>query len=153
MKKADIEREMQLAEMMASDIDKLYKKYAKAALQAEWERIEKVRVEKFKDCSTVQELQDLYGWDVITIDEYEAGRHFLEEKEKRIKQLSLVEKHRANLKEIRDRWKGTIKELQEELDELNGVEKVKPMNAFEKLDEEWQNERLDALKLQDALGR
>ena len=153
MNKNDIEQEIQLAEMMASDIDKIYKKYAKAALQAEQERIEKVRLEKYKDCSTAQELQELYGWGEITAAEYEAGRVFLEEREKRMKQLSLVEKHRANLKEIRDRWKGTVKELQEELDELNGVEKVKPMNAFEKLEAEQRKERYEAINLQSMLGR
>ena len=141
----EIEQEIELAKMMAEDIDKVFKKYAKAALQAQQDRTEKVRAEKYKDCENVAELQDLFGYGDITLDEYDAGRDFFESREERMKQLSLVEKHRKNLKEIRDRWKGTINELKEELNEIDGVVKD-TRNAFEKLDDERRVERFEALR-------
>lgn len=60
----------------------------------------------------------MYAYAEITLEEYDAGRDFFEEQQIRAKQLSLIEKHRQNLKDIRDRWRGTINELQQELDEL-----------------------------------
>lgn len=68
--------------------------------------------------------------------------------------MSLIEKHRKNLKEIRDNWKGTVIELQRELDELNGEKKEKQpkLNAFERLEQERHTERLAALQLQESLG-
>ena len=120
---ANIEQEIELAKMMAADIDKVYKRYAKAALKAAQERTEKIRLEKYHGCVDVEELQDLYAYAEITLEEYDTGRDFFEEQQIRAKRLSLIEKHRQNLKDIRDRWKGTINELQQELDELNGVQK------------------------------
>jgi len=119
----NIEQEIELAKMMAADIDKVYKKYAKAALKAAQERTEKIRLEKYHGCVDVEELQNLYAYAEITLEEYDTGRDFFEEQQIRAKRLSLIEKHRQNLKDIRDRWKGTINELQQELDELNGVQK------------------------------
>jgi len=120
---ANIEQEIELAKMMAADIDKVYKRYAKAALKAAQERTEKIRLEKYHGCVDVEELQNLYAYAEITLEEYDTGRDFFEEQQIRAKRLSLIEKHRQNLKGIRDRWKGTINELQQELDELNGVQK------------------------------
>ena len=145
--KQELERDIELAKMMASDIDKVFKKYAKAALKAEQERMEKTRTEKYKDCSTPQQLQDLYGYGEINLEEYDAGRDFFEALEERKKQLSLIELHRKNLRELRDRWKGTVKELQEELDELNGVVGAKDTrNAFERLEAEERAERYAMLR-------
>jgi hypothetical protein len=136
----DIERDIELAKLMASDIDKVYKKYAKAALLAEQARAEKVRAEKYHDCTSVAELQNSYGYGEITLEEYDAGRDFFEAQEARGKQLSLVEHHRKNLREIRDRWRGTAIELQRELDEMNGV--VKDERTYvEKLEAEECAER------------
>jgi hypothetical protein len=148
----DIEQEIELAKMMAADIDKVYRKYAKAALQAQQDRLEKIRAEKYKGCSTVEELQTAYGYGEITIDEYDEGRDFLTTLKTRESQLSLIEKHRKNLKGIRDNWKGTVIELQRELDELDGKQKEKPLTAFERLEEEKRAERLEALGLREALG-
>ena len=147
----DLERDIELAKMMVEDTDKVYKKYAKAALEAQQARFIKIQDEKYHGCSNAAELHDLYGQDIITLDEYDAGRDFFDGQEKRKAQMSLIERHRKNLKELRDKWKGTAKELQEELDGLNGVIKEKPLNAFERLEQENRKERLDALRLQDCL--
>ena len=149
----EIEQEIELAKMMSADIDKVYKKYAKAALQAQQDRLEKIRDEKYRGCSTVEELEMVFGHGDITIDEYDEGREFLAELKTRELQLSLIERHRKNLKEIRDNWKGTVIELQRELDELNGVKKQPKLNAFEKLEQERRAERLEALQRQESLRR
>lgn len=145
--KLEIEQEIELAKMMVADMDKVFKKYAKAAIEAEQKRQEKVRSEKYKDCDTGAELQELYGWGEITEDEYRSGLEFFDNKENRLKQLSLVEKHRKNLKEIRDRWKGTITELQQELgiDELNGVKKEQ-LTYVEQLEIEERNKRYASMR-------
>lgn len=149
--KQELERDIELAKMMAADIDKVYKKYAKAAIEAQQARFIKIQNEKYYGCSNADELHDLYGADEITLDEYDAGRDFFEGQDKRKAQMSLIEQHRKNLREIRDNWKGTVKELQEELDDLNGVIKEKPLDAFERLEQENRTERLAALRLQDSL--
>lgn len=133
--KLEIEQEIELAKMMVSDIDKVFKKYAKAALAAEQARAEKIRNEQYRGCDDIRELQDLFGYGDLTEEEYQEGIDFLNGREDRKRQLSLVEKHRKNLREIRDIWKGTVKELQEELDELNGVVKD-TRNIFEKREAE-----------------
>jgi len=153
MIKHEIEQDIQLAKMMADDMDKVYKKYAKAALKASEERIERIRHEKYHDCDTIEELRDLYGYDEITLDEFDEGRAFLESREERKKQLSIIELHRKNLKDIRDRWKGTVIELQRELDEINGVVKKRDLNAFEKCDLERRGERLAEHAFSSAPGR
>lgn len=150
--RADIEQEIELAKMMVADLDKVYKKYAKAALQAQQDRLEKIRAKKYKGCSTEQELHNAYGYGDITIDEYDEGRDFLESLKAQESQLSLIEKHRKNLKELRDNWKGTVIELQRELDELDGKQKEKPLNAFERLEQERRAERSGSLALSEALG-
>lgn len=143
--KREIDQEIELAQMMVADIDKVYKKYAKAALQAQEERLEKIRTEKYMECDTAEQLHELYGWGSVTLDEYEAGRDFFESREDRKKRLSFVEAHRKNLKEIRDRWKGTVIELQRELDEMNGVVEDK-RTYVEKLEAEERAERYAALR-------
>jgi len=142
--KQEIEQDIELAKMMVEDIDKVFKKYAKAALNAESERTEKVKAEKYRDCINYDELHELYAYDEITIDELEAGRDFFKSREDRIKQLSFVEKHRKNIKEIRDRWKGTVIELQEELSQISGVVKDN-RTYFEKLEAEENEERYKLL--------
>lgn len=138
--KRDTEQEIELAKMMVTDIDKVYKKYAKAALKALEERAERIKNEKYRGCETVEELQNLYGYDEITLAEYDEGKDFIAAREERKKQLSLIERHRKNLKDLRDRWKGTVQELQDELNELNGV--IKDNRTYvEKLEAEERAER------------
>lgn len=146
--KQEIKRGIELALMMVADIDKVYKKYAKAALKASEERAEKIRKEKYKECNTTEELHDLYGYGNITLEEYDEGCDFFEMQENRRQQLSCIESHRKNLKEIRDRWKGTAMELKEELDEIDGIAKVTDTrNVFEKLEAEERAERYKTLLL------
>jgi hypothetical protein len=121
--KQELEQDIELAQMMVDDMDKVYNKYARAAYSKQQERIEQVRNEKYKGCENVEELRDLYGYGDMSEDEYYAGISFFESREIRKSQLSLIEKHRVNLKEIRDRWKGTVNELGAELDVINGVVK------------------------------
>lgn len=149
----DTEQEIELAKMMAADIDKVYKQYAKAALQAQQDRLEKIKAEKYKGYSSEEELHTAYGYGEFTIDEYDEGRDFLAALKTRELQLSLIEKHRKNLKEIRNKWKGTVIELQRELDELNGAKKQTKLNAFERREQKERAERLAALQLQESLRR
>ncbi len=143
MKKKEIEQEIELAKMMVADIDKIYKKYAKAALEKEKERLERIKNELYNGCENAQELQDLYGYGELTDDEYYGGVEFFQNKKERSMQLSLVEAHRKNLREIRDRWKGTIKELLEELDEIDG--KPKDTTTYlEQLERQERDERYKA---------
>lgn len=142
--KQELEQDIELAKMMVTDIDKIYRKYAKAALQATEERVKRIRSEKYHGCTTVEDLQDLYGYGDITMDEYDAGRDFLQAREDRMKQLSLVELHRKNLKDLRNRWKGTVNELQEELDELNGVKKEQ-LSYVKQLEKKERAERYAAM--------
>ncbi len=147
----DIERDIELAKMMADDIDKVYKKHAKGSLQAQQERLEKIRNEKYHGCADAGELEELYAYGDITLEEYDAGRDWFEGQKTRTNQLSLIEQHRRNLKDLRDKWKGTVAELQEELDDIEGKPKVKKLNAFEKIEQEERAERIAALRLQDCL--
>lgn len=86
-----IEQEIELAKMMAMDIDKVYKKYAKAAMQAQLNRIEKIRNEKYHGCVDVSELENLYAYDEITLEEYDVGWDWFEGQKIRTSQLSLIE--------------------------------------------------------------
>lgn len=149
----DFEKDIELAKMMAADIDKVYHKYAKAALKAFEEREERIRNERYHGCADEEELRNLYGYAEITLDEFDKGRAFFESTEERKKQLSVIELHRRNLKEIRDRWKGTIVELQRERDEMNGIKKPMKLNAFEKRELELREERIAALTLSSAVNR
>ena len=138
--KQAIERDIVLAKMMADDIDKVFKKYAKAALKAAEERQEKFRDEKYHGCTTIAELQEIYGYGEMSLEEYEEGIDFINAREERKNQLSLVEQHRINLKYLRDNYKGTVKELQDELNKLEGV--VKDNRSYvEKLEAEERAER------------
>lgn len=144
MSKIEVEQELELAEMMVADLDKVFKKYAKSA-QIEFDkRQEKIKSTKYFECSDVVDLQEFYGYGNITEEEYYAGLDFFKELELSKSRKSLIELHRQNIKEIRDKWKGTVKELQTELDEINGV--VKDNRTYvEKLEAEERAERYSSL--------
>jgi len=118
-KKQQIEQEIELAKMMVKDIDNVFRKYAKAAMTAAAERKEVIRKKKYRECENKGELQELYGWGGLTEEAYYAGLDFFDDLELSKNRLSLIEQHRKNLQEIRDRWKGTVNELREELEELS----------------------------------
>lgn len=141
----EIKQKIELAQMMVADLDKIFKKYAKAALAAAEARAEKIRQTKYMGCENPRELQDLYGFGDMSQTEYEAGLDFFREREVEKSRQSLIELHRKNVKELRDRWKGTVIELQDELDELNGVEKGKPLTFIEQLEAKERQERYQVI--------
>ena len=149
MKGEDIQQEITLAEMMVTDLDKIYKKYAKGALAVYEKRQEKIKESKYLECENIAELHENFGWGFITEEEYNEGVRFFEEMELLKDRKSLIELHRQNIKETRDNWKGTIIHLKKELDILNGVEKVKPLNAFELLEIEMRKERSQEMQLSE----
>ena len=117
----EIEQEILIAELIVKDLDGLYKKYRKAAYEAREERIAHDFERNFMGSKTVSELQDMYGYGEITRSEYEQGVDYLESYRP---ELSIVELHRKELKDMRDNWRGTIKELMGEIDTLKGEEQA-----------------------------
>ncbi|HBB28162.1 MAG TPA: hypothetical protein DC000_02745 [Clostridiales bacterium] len=144
MNKKEIEQELELAEMMVIDIEKIYKKYAKSAQTEAEKRQEKIKSIKYFDCNNQMELQELYGYGEITEEEYYTGIDFFKELELSKSRKSLIELHRQNIKELRDKWKGTVKELHEELDEISGVVKDK-RTYVEKLEADERAQRYSSL--------
>jgi len=143
----EIKEEIALSEMFLKDLEKLWKSYAKKALVAKQERELKQEKKGFLNCETIQELIDLYGYGEIDKETYYCGLDYFNSLNKP-PELSIVEKYRAKLKELINREKGTIKELNEE---LNPVEKQPEENAFDRFDRLKREERNQALKLSDAL--
>ena len=122
----EIVLELELAKLMVKDLEKLWKTYAKKALQAKQEREMRQVKKGFLDCETKAELVDLYGYGEIDEDTYNRGLDYFDNPEK--PELSTIELHRKNIKEILSRWKGTVMELQYELNPP--VEDTE--NAFDK---------------------
>lgn len=131
----EMEQELELAALMVKDLKKLWSSYAKKALQARQERELKQTKKGFLDCETREELIDVYGYGEMDEDTYHRGLNYFNNPEK--VELSVIELHRKNIKEILSRWEGTIKELQEEIEpQIKQRE-----NAFEKLEREEREER------------
>ena len=107
----EIELELELAKLMVKDLEKLWKSYAKKALQAKQERETRQVKKGFMDCETREELIDLYGYGEIDEDTYNRGLDYFDNPEK--PEMSTIELHRKNIKEILSRWKGTVIELQD----------------------------------------
>lgn len=130
-----IEEELELAKLMVKDLEKLWKSYAKKALQARQER-ETNQVKKgFHDCETKEELIDLYGYGDIDSETYQRGLSYFDTPDK--PKLSTIELHRKNIKDMLNRWKGTVNELKEELNpSVKDTE-----NIFEKMDRLEREER------------
>lgn len=131
----EIERELEIAKLMVADLEKLWKSYAKKALQAKQERETRQIKKGFLNCETREELIDLYGYGEINDETYQRGLDYFDNPEK--PELSIIELHRRNIKELLNGWKGTVKELQEEL-----TPTVKQSeNLFEKMDRLEREER------------
>jgi len=131
----EIEKELELAKLMVKDLERLWKSYAKKALQAKQERETRQVKKGFLDCETKEELIDLYGYGEIDEDTYNRGLDYFDSPEK--PELSIIELHRKNIKEMLGRWRGTIMELQEELNpQVKDTE-----NIFEKMDRLEREER------------
>lgn len=145
--KREIQREIELAKMMSSDLEKLWKSYAKKAQAAKEERELRQEKKGFLEYETVQELIDGYGWGCIDEETYKRGLEYFENL-KKPPERSIVETHRSRIKELVNRYKGTVIELEEE---LHPSEKKHEENAFEKREREIREERVSAMKLADAI--
>lgn len=145
--KKEIERELQLAEMMAKDLKKLWKSYAKKALIAKTERELKQDKKGFLEYETVEELQDGYGWGEVDEDTYYRGIEYFEGL-KNPPREDVIEDHRKNIKNLLDGYEGLVLTLSAE---LNPTEKVKEENAFERRVREEREERNASFALNDLL--
>lgn len=140
MKGSTLEQELDLAKLMVKDLDKLWKSYAKKALEAKQEK------KGFCDCETKEELIDLYGYAEIDDDTYRRGLDYFDSPKK--PNLSLIELHRQNVRELLDRWRGTIKEIEDELAPPEHKETV-----FERLDREEREAKAEYMRGQEALAQ
>lgn len=148
LEKQEIRNDIVISEMLIKDLNKVWKSYAKKALIAKQERELKQEKKGFLDCETERELIDLYGWGEIDEETYRRGLDYFQ-KINKPPELSIVEKYRKRLKELISREKGTIIELNEE---LNPTEKVPEENAFEKYERLEREERYQAFSDNEALG-
>lgn len=139
--KQEIERELELAKLMAADLEKLWKSYAKKALASKQEREYKQRKRGFLEYDRVEDLIDAWGGAYIDEDTYYRGLAYFEAQNKP-PELSVIEAHRKNIKDLLERWKGTIRELDEELCPPNKGPKE---NAFEKMARLEREERYRSL--------
>lgn len=145
----EIEREIELAQIMAKDLEKLWKSYAKKALAAKQERELRQEKKGFLEYNTVEELTDAYGWGAINEETYYRGRQYFENSNKP-PELSVIEEHRKRIKELIGRYKGTVREL---LEELNPPEKKQEENAFDKRERELRDERIAAMNFAEKFGK
>ncbi len=139
--RTEIKEELELAEMMVNDLQRLWNSYAKKALVAKQERELKQDKKGFLDYDTEAELIEGYGWGSIDEETYRRGLDYFENL-KAPPKLSVIEQHRNKIKGMLNNWKGTVKELQEE---LNPVEKRQQENAFQKRERELREERIAAM--------
>lgn len=144
----EILRELESAELMVKDLKRIWMSYAKKALIAKTERELKQDKKGFLEYETLDELIDGYGWGNIDEETYYRGLEYFENL-KKPPQKSVVEEHRANIKELLSRYEGTVIELNAE---LNPVEKVKEENAFERRERELREEQNSDIALNELLG-
>lgn len=144
----EILRELESAELMVKDLKRIWKSYAKKALIAKTERELKQDKKGFLEYETLDELIDGYGWGNIDEETYYRGLEYFENL-KKPPQKSVIEEHRANIKELLSRYEGTVIELNAE---LNPVEKVKEENAFERREREEREEQNSDIALNELLG-
>ena len=143
----DIKESIELAELMIKDLEKSYKSYAKKALEEKQQRELKKEKKGFLECETELELIELWGYGDIDEETYRKGLEYFENL-KKPPELTIIEKHRQKLKELISREKGTIIELKAELEP---EEKKHKENAFERAERLEREEKLSALRLNEAL--
>ena len=127
--KQEIARDLELANLMVKDLQKLWNSYAKKALIAKEEREHRQEKKGFMDCENEYELMDAYGSDYIDEETYRRGLEYFENA-KKPPTLSVVEAHRKRIRDYLDLWKGTVNELNEELCQH---EKRPEENIFDKM--------------------
>ena len=147
-KKKEILQEIELAELLVKDLEKAWKSYAKKALEAKQERETKQEKKGFLEYETKEELIEAYGYDSIDEETYYRGLEYFENL-KKPPELSTIEKHREVLKSMINNAKGTIKELNEELEP---EEKKHVETAFERAERLEREEKLSALRLNETLN-
>lgn len=143
----DIKECIELSELFIKDIEKAWKSYAKKALEAKQERERKQEKKGFLEYETKEELIEAYGYDSIDEETYYRGLEYFENL-KKPPELTIIEKHRERLKKLIDVEKGTIIELKAELEP---EEKKHKENAFERAERLEREEKLSALRLNEAL--
>lgn len=143
----EILEEIELAKLMINDLERLWKSYAKKALIAKQEREKRQDKKGFLDYENYEELHDAYGDGYIDEETYYRGKKYFEKLNKP-PELSVVEKHRARIKEMLNNEKGTLKELMEE---LNPTDKKEAPKGFEAYDREKRKERLKDMELSEAI--
>lgn len=131
---------------MAKDLEKLWKSYAKKAQAAKEERERRQEKKGFLEYETLEELIDAYGYGVIDEETYYRGRQYFESL-KKPPERSIIEIHRNRIKELVNRYKGTVIELEEE---LNPPEKKREENAFGKREREIREERVAAINFAET---
>lgn len=147
--KHEIERDLELAKLMVKDLEKLWKSYAKKAQAAKEERERRQEKKGFLEYETREDIIEAYGWGNIDEDTYRRGLEYFENLEKP-PEKTIIEMHRNRIKELVNRYKGTIIELEEE---LNPPEKKHEENAFEKRERELREERIAAMNFADRFGK
>lgn len=144
----EMELEIEVAELMAKDLEKIWKSCAKKAQDAKLEREKRQEKKGFMDCETVAELQDAYGYDAIDEETYYRGLDYFENL-KKPPVLSVVEAYRRELREKANGYKSTANMLREELDP---TPKAYVENAFERLEREEREGKLKYMQEQEALS-
>ncbi len=153
----EVESELELAELMVKDLQKLWASYAKKALEAKQERELRQEKKGFLEYETVEELINGYGYGFgYGEDEdreiYRRGLEYFENL-KQPPKLSVIEHHRANIKALLDNYKGTVKMLKDELDELEGKKNLPQESVFERLERQEREERSRMLQANELIGR
>ncbi len=149
-KKDDISEELELAEMMVKDLNKIWKSYAKKALEAKQAREIKEEKKGFLQYETVEELiNEGWGFGEIDEDTYYRGLEYFESL-KAPPKISVIEQYRNRIKEMISNWEGTINELNEE---LNPTNKKPEENIFDKMDREERQKKQEGLMLNEYINK
>lgn len=133
----EIERELEIANLMVKDLQRLWESYARKALVAKQERELRQEKKGFLEYETERELIDAWGGAYIDEETYRRGLAYFENL-KKSPTLSVVERHRKNIGALLNLWKGTVSELN---GELYPEESELEENAFEKMDRQEREER------------
>lgn len=140
--------ELELARLMVKDLEKLWKSYAKKAQAAKEERERRQEKKGFLEYETLEELTEAYGYAVIDEETYIRGQDYFKSLSNKAAERSLTETHRERIKELLNRYKGTVEYLEEELDPPKDKD---PENGFEAYDREQRNKRCEEMRTREGL--
>ncbi len=148
--KLEIQEEIEMAELMVKDLTKIWKSYAKKALEAKTERELKQEKKGFLDCENENELQELYGFGEIDDDTYHRGLEYFKNAKKPPK-LSVIERHRKRVKDLLDNEKGTLIELKRELEPEEAKQEENGFEYYDRINREKRNGELRTQEVMDEL--